>query len=118
MQKLGQVIDRVLYRYYNYRKSSATDLLLIAALNIGLIIGGGLLKVQIDTVANPSADVSLWDKVWDVLVLTVFQDVPEEYKSVHTLLQQVFAVAVATVGVAGFALVLALIEQVRGRQEG
>lgn len=82
-QRLRLWWDNTVYDYYNNRKSSINDLILITLVNIGLITTGGVVKTSIDTAVNPEDPGNFWDKVWDVLVLTVFQDVPEEYKQVR-----------------------------------
>lgn len=50
-----------------------------------MIVTGGLIKASIDQAVDPKDTENYWDKVWAVLVLTVFQDVPDEYKEARLL---------------------------------
>ena len=55
---------------------------------------------------------SWWHNIYDILVVILGQELPDGAASI---VDQLFALAVASAGLAAFALVLALVEQVRPR---
>lgn len=131
---INEFIGKTLYKYYNWRQDTLSDLQLFMVLNAVVITLGAALKQHlapsssssssgaagVPLVSQPSElgidapDVPLpppswWQDLYSVLTVVLGQELPEEQAS--TFPQQLFAVATAVLGVASFALVLALIEQ-------
>ncbi len=125
---------RLLYHYYNWRQDTTSDLILILALNATVIALSALAKMLLldwegisdgisdgisaaaDSAASSASAAAaaspllpLWRDVYSVMVLGFGENFPGESAPP---LAQAFSVAVATAGLAAFALVLALVEQV------
>ena len=107
----------LLYKYFLWRKDTWSDLQLFMGINAFFLLFGstvfqGLLLVDPST--NTSGDVytpsAFWSSIYSILQIVLGQELPEE--SAVSILQQVFAVMIAVIGLASFALILALIEQV------
>ncbi|KAG2488131.1 hypothetical protein HYH03_013277 [Edaphochlamys debaryana] len=101
--------DEILYVYYNWRQTTGQDLLLFASLFVVLIVSGAIFKALLVDQASPSDPRGLWTNVYEVLSLSLSQDLPPA--SPASPIEQAFSVGVASVGLAAFALVLALVEQ-------
>ena len=121
--KIEDLIGRALYKYYNWRQDTLSDLQLFMILNASFIAFGAALRRQISDMDPAAATAAAaaaaagetngaappwWADLYSVLVVILGQQLPEEQASFS---QQLFAVATAVLGVASFALVLALIEQ-------
>eukprot|EP00884_Botryococcus_braunii_P018197 jgi/Botrbrau1/5060/Bobra.37_1s0025.1 len=103
---------KLAYNYFNWRQDTWSDLLLFTALNVMLLVGLGAVKGALD--ANSSTQVpagipGIWLNIYQILVIIFGQELPDAAADVMV---QVFSVLVATTGLAIFALVLALVEQV------
>lgn len=120
--KFNDLIGRALYKYYNWRQDTLSDLQLFIILNAAVIGFGASLRRHIGDIEMSATNAAAatgavpldgaappwWADLYSVLVVILGQQLPEEQASFS---QQVFAVATAVLGVASFALVLALIEQ-------
>ena len=112
---LQQYTGRLAYRYFNWRKDTWNDLQLFASINTILLFGASILKAKVVDPLDSEADNSIspfqhfWQSVYEALVVVFGQDLPDTTASV---LQQLWSLTVAAVGLAAFALVLALVEQV------
>ncbi len=110
-----QYIGRLAYRYFNWRQDTWNDLQLFATINTVLLFLASVLKAKVIDPLDAEADNSIpsfqhfWQSVYEALVVVFGQDLPDTTASV---LQQLWALMVAAVGLAAFALVLALVEQV------
>jgi len=126
----NEFIGKSMYKYYNWRQDTLSDLQLFTVINAVVIALGAALKqylapssissaagddaplasqpseLGIDSVNVPP---SWWQDLYSVLVVVLGQELPEGEASSFS--QQLFAVATAFLGLASFALVLALIEQ-------
>lgn len=109
---------RVLYSYFNWREDTWSDVQLLLWLNgfillLGAAIQGSVVQkldpTVLQTPPGTSPLQSLWTDMYEVMVVVLGQDLPDVASG---LPGQLFAVAAAVVGLASFALVLALIEQV------
>ena len=90
--------------YYNWREDTFSDLQLLLVSNFLLLGIGSAIR------SNVEATDSLWESMYSVLVVILGQELPSAQES--ELPAQVFAVVTAVLGLALFALILALIEQV------
>ena len=112
---LQQYTGRLAYRYFNWRKDTWNDLQLFASINTILLFGASIFKAKVVDPLDSEADNSIspfqhfWQSVYEALVVVFGQDLPDTTASV---LQQLWSLTVAAVGLAAFALVLALVEQV------
>ena len=110
-----QYMGRLAYRYFNWRQDTWNDLQLFATINTVLLFLASVLKAKVIDPLDDEADNSIsgfqhfWQSVYEALVVVFGQDLPDTTASV---LQQLWALMVAAVGLAAFALVLALVEQV------
>lgn len=115
VDKLKQYIGRLAYRYFNWRQDTWNDLQLFATFNTVLLIIASLLKTNVVDVLDKEADKPasgfqhFWQSLYDALVVVFGQDLPD---NTANILQQLWALMVAAIGLAAFALVLALVEQV------
>ena len=106
---------RVAYRYFNWRQDTWNDLQLFATINTVLLVLASVLKWAVVDPLDPEADNSIsdarhfWQSVYEALVVVFGQDLPDTTASI---LQQLWSLMVAAIGLAAFALVLALVEQV------
>lgn len=113
---------RLAYQYFNWRQDTWSDLQLFVIFNTFIIMAGAWLQGQVsmlssqDTIAAAAAAAAegdapppWWSSLYQVLVVILGQELPEEKAS---FTQQLFAVGTAILGLASFALVLALVEQV------
>lgn len=112
---MQQYMGRLAYRYFNWRQDTWNDLQLFATINTILLFLASILKAKVIDPLDNEADNSIsnyrhfWQSVYEALVVVFGQDLPDTTASV---LQQLWALMVAAVGLAAFALVLALVEQV------
>lgn len=112
---MQQYTGRLAYRYFNWRQDTWNDLQLFATLNTVLLFLASVLKAKVIDPLDNEADNSMsnykhfWQSVYEALVVVFGQDLPDTTAS---LFQQLWALMVAAVGLAAFALVLALVEQV------
>ncbi|KAK9803748.1 hypothetical protein WJX73_000566 [Symbiochloris irregularis] len=101
------------YRYFLWRKDTSSDLLLFAGFNVGLLLTGSIIKhVLVDKLDNTLVGMTIhdfWLDIWSVLVVVLGQELPDKAEPV---IDQAFALLIAATGLAAFALVLALVEQV------
>lgn len=108
-------LGRLAYRYFNWRQDTWNDLQLFATLNTVLLFMASLIKSKLVDPLDPEADNSIssfqhfWQSVYEALVVVFGQDLPDTTANV---LQQLWSLMVAGIGLAAFALVLALVEQV------
>ena len=108
-------VGRLAYRYFNWRQDTWNDLQLFATLNTVLLFLASLIKAKLVDPLDPDADNNLsnfqhfWQSVYEALVVVFGQDLPDTTANV---LQQLWSLMVAAIGLAAFALVLALVEQV------
>ena len=108
-------LGRLAYRYFNWRQDTWNDLQLFATINTVLLVLASLIKAKLVDPLDPDADNNLssfqhfWQSVYEALVVVFGQDLPDTTASI---LQQLWALLVAAIGLAAFALVLALVEQV------
>ncbi|KAK9810370.1 hypothetical protein WJX72_009592 [[Myrmecia] bisecta] len=117
LSNLGQLwteyFGKLAYRYYNWRQDTSSDLLLFLLINTGLLLLGaavqGLVADLVEGHEFPGAASEFWKNIYEVLIIVFAQDLPD---SAASFAQQVFALIVVTGGLAAFALVLALVEQV------
>ena len=72
----------------------------------------GLVIDRLDGILGGSPLQNWWHNIYAVLVVVLGQDLPE---STASFVDQLFALLVASAGLAAFALVLALVEQVQLR---
>ena len=109
-----QYIGRLAYRYFNWRQDTWNDLQLFAAINTVLLFLASIIKTEVVDPLDSDADNSIstfqhfWQSVYEALVVVFGQDLPE---STANVVQQLWSLMVAAVGLAAFALVLALVEQ-------
>lgn len=99
----------LLYKYYNWRQDNYSDLILLVALNSIAALTGASLRALVHP-SDQEGPLGFWSELYEVLSVTVGQNFPEVLDSTREL--QIFSVAVGLVGMATFALVLALVEQV------
>eukprot|EP00890_Picochlorum_soloecismus_P002958 jgi/Picsp_1/3663/NSC_06500-R1_probable secreted protein len=104
LERARDLLGRLSYVYYNWREDTFSDLQLLLFFNIALLALGS--QVQ----GSLTATGTLWDSVYSVLVVVLGQELPDAKQS--ELPTQIFAVVTAALGIASFALILALIEQV------
>jgi hypothetical protein len=118
------------YRYYNWRKDTASDLFLILMINAAFITAGAVVKfafvdpylagtdVDPNDIAAAAAgvdtsQVNIWERLWpdvyQVILLTFGENFPDASES---WLFQIYSIAMGLLGVIGFALLLALTEQI------
>lgn len=115
MEKLRKYTGRLAYRYFNWRQDTWNDLQLFATFNTILLIIATVLKTNVVDVLDKQSDAPtssfqhFWQSLYDALVVVVGQDLPD---SSANILQQLWSLMVAAIGLAAFALVLALVEQV------
>jgi len=107
-QWLSEKLGRISYGYYCWRKDSTSDLLVIMGLNVGLLLFGAAIKMYIIDQQTGSLQ-AFWAAMYNILDVVFGQDLPDADAS---FVVQAFGVAVASVGLASFALVLALVEQI------
>ena len=113
-QMLQNYSGRLAYRYFNWRQDTWNDLQLFATINTVLLVLASILKAQVVDPLDPEEDHSIvgferfWKSVYTALVIVVGQDLPDTDASLQ---QQLWSLAVAGIGLAAFALVLALVEQ-------
>lgn len=113
--KLKQYVGRLAYRYFNWRQDTWNDLQLFASFNTVLLFIATILKTNVVDVLDTGADSPksgiqhFWRSLYEALVVVFGQDLPD---STANILQQLWSLMVAAVGLAAFALVLALVEQV------
>ncbi|KAG2488904.1 hypothetical protein HYH03_012534 [Edaphochlamys debaryana] len=100
--------DEILYMYYNWRQDAGHDLLLAALLFLGLVLSGALVKGVV--LEGGEDGESWWINLYEVMKFSLGQDLPPS--SPPSPVRQAFSVGIASVGLAAFALVLALVEQV------
>eukprot|EP00887_Chlorella_sp_A99_P007502 scaffold2.g7502.t1 len=102
---------QLLYLYFSWRQDTWSDLQLFLGINLLVCLLGagayGAFAGLIDGSARPNA--SLWSDLYAVLSVVLGQELPPDSSP---LLSQAWAVAISIVGLASFALVLALMEQV------
>ena len=118
------------YRYYNWRKDTSSDLVLILSFNGAFIAFGAFVKfifvdpflagssVDPDAIAASSTGtdqklINIWERLWpdvyQVILLTFGENFPDASEN---WLFQVYSIAMGLLGVVGFALLLALTEQI------
>lgn len=108
-------LGRLAYRYFNWRQDTWNDLQLFATFNTVLLLIATLLKTNVVDVLDHEADQStssaqhFWQSLYEALTVVFGQDLPDNTANV---LQQLWSLMVAAIGLAAFALVLALVEQV------
>lgn len=108
---------QLLYKYFLWRKDTWSDLQLFMGINTLLLVVGSMVfqgLLVLDPLTTTDTDIytlsSFWSSIYLILQIVLGQELPEE--SGVSVLQQVFAVTIAVIGLASFALILALIEQV------
>ena len=112
---MQQYTGRLAYRYFNWRQDTWNDLQLFATINTLLLFLASILKTKVVDALDSEADNSIsifqhfWQSVYEALAVVFGQDLPDTTANV---LQQLWSLMVAAVGLAAFALVLALVEQV------
>lgn len=115
IDKLKQYTGRLAYRYFNWRQDTWNDLQLFASFNTVLLIIATILKTNVvdvldkDTESPTSSFQHFWQSLYEALVVVFGQELPD---STANILQQLWSLMVAAIGLAAFALVLALVEQV------
>ncbi|KAK9818136.1 hypothetical protein WJX72_007697 [[Myrmecia] bisecta] len=135
-RKFKDTWGRLQYSYYNWRKDTGSDLLLFLFINIFIVLLFGFVKGTIVDVVDGALNSEggdrpsprLWTNIYEVLIVVFGQEFPDSAAnlasqvlivvfgqefpdSAANLASQVFSLAVATCGLAAFALVLALVEQ-------
>lgn len=112
--KLGQLQ----YSYFNWRQDTWSDLQLFMVLNLLVFMAGawveGAVIRSLDITVEPPPEGStalgqFWYNLYSVLAVVLSQDLPAGEAGIPS---QLFAIFTAVFGLASFALVLALIEQV------
>ncbi|CAL8468748.1 g8288 [Coccomyxa elongata] len=106
--------ERIAYKYFCWRQDTWSDLQLFAVVNLAVIFLFGWLKTHLVDAADSISPEELenkpfWLSIYQILQVIFGQQLPDEATS---FAQQSFAVSVAAIGLAAFALVLALVEQV------
>ena len=118
------------YKYYNWRKDTSSDLILILVINGALIMAGTAVKYLVvdphlsgtsDDAGALAAEATreagteslnwlerIWPDVYQVVLLTFGENFPDVS---DTWQFQLYSVAMGLFGVIGFALLLALTEQ-------
>ena len=102
----------LLYQYFLWRRDTWSDLQLFMVINTLLLLLGGVIQGHM----MPSGEEDkngvfyFWNSLYSILKIILGQDLPEE--TGVAIAEQIFAVAIAVIGLASFALILALIEQV------
>ncbi|PRW58011.1 hypothetical protein C2E21_3586 [Chlorella sorokiniana] len=118
-QALGQLMERLKYKYFNWRQDTWSDLQLFLGFNLvvflaGALFEGAVIRAVDDSLPPPPAGAgplhTLWHNLYTVLAVVLGQDLPPAESAGWP--SQFFAIVVAVFGLASFALVLALIEQV------
>ncbi|KAK9800761.1 hypothetical protein WJX73_008207 [Symbiochloris irregularis] len=103
---------RIAYSYFSWRKGTWNDLQLLLWLNLAIVVAGGLVKtVFVDTVSGQGPETAhsrFWQNVYQVVTVVFGQEFPDEASGAAV---QLFSLAVGAVGLAAFALVIALTEQ-------
>lgn len=117
--ELGRRLERLrgelLYKYFSWRQDTWSDLQLFMILNLLVFLSGAavyrMLIRSIDSTAPPPGDAPEWwsDLYQGVLAVVLGQALPPDGSGFPS---QAFAVAISVLGLASFALVLALMEQV------
>ncbi|KAL6749116.1 hypothetical protein V8C86DRAFT_3032280 [Haematococcus lacustris] len=102
-------LERQLYLYYNVR-STTSDLQLFLALFLSVSLVNSCLRSLVVDGGAPSGFTAFWRDIYEVLILSFGQEFPEVDSP--SISHQAFSVLVAAIGLASFALVLALVEQV------
>ena len=118
----SDLVGQAMYRYFNWRQDTWSDLQLLVVANLVIVSAGAALQARLAAALPTSAEAAAaaaasgvdaapqwWTPLYRVLVVVLGQDLPEEADGFAL---QVFGVATAVLGLASFALVLALIEQV------
>lgn len=100
---------RIMYKYFNWRQDTVSDLQLFMGLNLAILVLGGAIKRFIDSDSG-AGFADFWTDLYNVITISFGQEFPDAQGS--TFPTQVFSVAVAVFGLSAFALVLALVEQV------
>ncbi|PRW57972.1 SAD1 UNC-84 domain 1- isoform A [Chlorella sorokiniana] len=106
------------YKYFNWRQDTWSDLQLFMLLNAavfmaGAWVEGAVIRYMDESVAPPPNAgflETLWYNLYKVLAVVLGQDLPPAEDAGWP--SQIFAIITAIFGLASFALVLALIEQV------
>eukprot|EP00884_Botryococcus_braunii_P022121 jgi/Botrbrau1/8593/Bobra.0380s0014.1 len=103
-----EILERFAYKYFNWRKDTWDDLTLFMMFNVMLMILAGIVKVTlVDGIDGESKPFAL--ALYEILVVVFGQELPPDNAR---WVEQVFGIAAITTGLALFALVLALVEQV------
>ena len=123
-------VEILKYRYYNWRRDTGSDLFLILVLNAFVVAAGAALKLAVvdpalkGTQDDPSEVAAealgvdrtevtwlsrLWPDLYQVILLTFGENFPNVNESWQL---ELYSVAMGFLGVIGFALLLALTEQV------
>lgn len=115
---VGDALGQLQYRYFNWRQDTWSDLQLFMVLNTlvflaGAWVEGTIIRNMDDSMEPPPEGagplVTAWYNLYKVLAVVLGQDLPTGYAGWPS---QLFAIITAVFGLASFALVLALIEQV------
>lgn len=107
-QAWREVWGKLLYNYYNWRQDTVCDLQLIVFFNIGVVLLGTLLRGLLWD--DQVQDVGQWlSNLYQVITLSFGENFPDANAP---FTDKLFSVMVATCGLASFAMVLALVEQV------
>ena len=106
---------KLLYKYYQWREDTWSDLQLLLLLNVVVFIAGSwmlaiLHEPELGDVDGSNIFHTWWLSLYNVMKIVFGQDMPEAAES--TLTSQLFAAGMVATGLASFALVLALVEQV------
>ena len=107
--RIDEITGVLLYNYFNFRQTTFSDLILFLMINL-IFLGMGSALQGLLLSQNFGENLSPWESLYDLFVVILGQELPPKGSS--TFPQQVFAVAIAFFGLASFALILALIEQV------
>ncbi|KAK9845991.1 hypothetical protein WJX81_007900 [Elliptochloris bilobata] len=109
----NELREKLAYRYFCWRQDTWSDLQLVLVVNLTVITLFGWIKSSVvdvlDTTLVHTGPKPFWLSIYEVMKVVFGQDLADESAGVA---QQVFSVSVAIGGLAAFALVLALIEQV------
>ncbi|KAL4421226.1 hypothetical protein ABPG75_010517 [Micractinium tetrahymenae] len=117
-QALATKLGKLQYQYFNWRQDTWSDLQLFMVLNVLIFLAGawveGAVIRNMDATLPPPPEGAgplqqMWYNLYTVLAVVLGQDLPPGYAGVAS---QLFAIVTAVFGLASFALVLALIEQV------